>query len=355
LGRLGRILSGVVFGGVVGAQLCACGDTSTPTVASPACCLNDPLPHGVTLLDCTDDADCTAGTACLDATDLDPSWPRANDPFKTLQSCRGTLGKKVCGIPSTRSGMRQALTQGFHAPAFQLTEVTTDTGAEPTAYTWQAPAGTRIVSCALFACRPAVRATATQEGRRVNDIVNFDDCAVATEVFEPGSGVFDLKNPDLEYHPTEVAEPKCQTLPGRRVSELQVGCWAYDTTDIIAATPLVPVKAQQEVWNYQGLFGDCSVATNAGKACSVAGTDRIGSCYENGCSDVCVDNHDCDAPDLVSPSSDGGTAPSRTADASAPRDAGHPTVPAPKPPVPFLCLKQTKFDYVGVCIRAGGP
>src|SRR5690349_1104597 len=142
----------------------ACSESRPPAPSPSACCLADPVAHRVTLLNCSDDADCSAGTVCLDATDLDPQWPRADDQFSTLKACRGERGARVCGLPSTRSGARPALTQGFHVPAFQLTEVKIDTRTEPGSYTWQAPDGTQIVSCALFACRPAVRTTGSQEG-----------------------------------------------------------------------------------------------------------------------------------------------------------------------------------------------
>src|SRR3982750_619340 len=93
----------------------SCSTDPTVPRQQPACCLADPVPHEVTLLDCTDDADCALGTACLDAQDLPDDYPRANDPYPTLRECRGPAqkGNKVCGIPSTRSGSRQALTGGF--------------------------------------------------------------------------------------------------------------------------------------------------------------------------------------------------------------------------------------------------
>jgi hypothetical protein len=318
---------------------CGTDDPEDVKYAEGVCCLADPVPHRVTLMDCQDDADCGLGTACLDARDFDQDYPHANEPRTTLPNCRGTsqAGKidgRVCGIPVNRTGNRQALTTGFKVPAFQLTEVVPEGREGVLSYSWKPPKGTEIVHCALFGCRPAVRVARNEVRGAVYEIANFDQCVLAHELFEPGSGVFDPTNPELEYHPTNVDKSGCFTAQERQLSELQVGCWAYDTTDIIAATPLRPIDPRN-VFNYQGIFADCTSAGSDRKACVVEGTSRIGTCREAGCRDVCVQNRDCDQPDVRA----------RFEKQNAAGGAGA----MPLVYVPPICTKPDILDYVGFC------
>jgi hypothetical protein len=157
------------------------------------------------------------------------------------------------------------------------------------AFTWT-NAGYEIVHCALFACRPYVRS----DGDR-RFISNFNPCVLAHEPFAPGSGVFDLTNPGLEYTPpTLSASTGCPSLGPRRITELAVGCWAYDGTRLIAATPMEVIDLRTDnIFNYQTAFVESCTLESEEKACLMEGSGRLGACSRGHCGELCVVDADC--------------------------------------------------------------
>ncbi|MDD5307062.1 MAG: hypothetical protein PHU25_07045 [Deltaproteobacteria bacterium] len=354
---IGPLLTWAFAQGIGMVVFSGCNGDTEPKEYQAACCVADPVPHGVTLLNCQDDAMCPSGTACIDVSNLDSDsdWPRADDEAGEPTRCRGTRGDKVCGIPETRSGARQALTQGFHVQAFRLEPVTDDRFKDRPAFTWHAPKGTRIVHCALFACRPAIR-----EARDGLEIANYDSCVLASELYEPGSGIFDLTNPDLEYRPVTEKVAGCFPVKQRRISELAVGCWAYDTTHLFAATPLEIIDGRG-LYNYQQAFvEDCVLEQppdggksedKEAKACFVDGTDVIGACHDGACLNICVDNSDCAPSDVVGGSEQEPDAAVDVADGTDAMDGGATGADAGPKPL-SVCVKD--HDYIGFCMPAEG-
>jgi hypothetical protein len=236
------------------------------------------------------------------------------------------------------------LTKGFGVKSFRLQRLTGDESSSGLAFTWEPPVDTSIVHCALFACRPTVRQH-TRDGEQVREIVNYDNCVIARELFEPGSGVFDLTNPALQYTPKTTPAPGCVSGGPRRVSELAVACWAYDTTSLIAATPMEAIDGKG-MYNYHDLFVDDCGADHDGpvtnRACIVEESGRIGSCFAGACHELCVDNADCLPPDVVrEPILDAGSdAGGGDADVEGGGDAATPEL--------SVCFKEGY--YVGVCV-----
>ncbi len=334
--------------------LVAC--SSRETSSEPSCIsikpttVCDPSEHPVAPFSCATAANCPGGTVCQtlpDEGDSDTAvdaWPASDVtgegvPFPAFpsdfdeNSCR-----KTCQIPDPNTSNRHALTSGFGVSQFELSPLIDGSG--PTsAFTWNAPQRSRVVHCALFTCRPVIEQT-LQDDRRIATIVNFDHCVIASKLFQSSEGVIDLGDPNIVWPQDDADEdpapsdPVCTfTLP-RRVSELSVGCWAFDASRIIAATPLGPVDPS-EIFNYHDLFDlDCTSGFDD-RICIFAGDNTWGSCQEGDCRRACIDHRDCSGIEEL-------TADTDESDTGAPddMDAG---------PAEPRCLKK-KSDYVGICI-----
>jgi hypothetical protein len=303
------------------------------------------IAHDAAPFDCTGDADCPSGTVCAPASSADDLEALIAD----FSSC--AVPEKIertCQIPATRSGLRQALTQGFGVKAFALTGVQSQTSSRSAEFTWK-DAGYAVVHCALFACRPEVRPV---DGRRV--IANYDECVIAREIFEPGSGVFDLSNPELQYT-SAIHKSGCKSLKGPRISELLVGCWAYDSTSLVAATPLEVVDlSTRDIFNYRELFASTCAADTIDRACVTSCKGRLGACRGAGdCAELCVTDRDCMTDSVtvgveddaatadLSPEGNGGSGGAGGAPAT-----GVSSGLAPSP----ACQRAAK-GYVGYCNR----
>lgn len=352
---------------VAQATATSCDGTVAIQALGAECCVADPVQHDVTLRACADDAHCFSGTVCTEVPRCEggapcgyfaSDWPHASDAEQKFLTCYGAIGSRVCAVPATRSGNRQALTKGFRVGSFSLERVATGQYADRLAFTWKAPDGAEVVHCALFACRPAVRET-VRDDQRHRDIANYQNCVLAKEIFQPASGIFDLTNPALAFEPRP---PKpadaCVEAGPRRISELAVGCWAYDTTELIAATPMEVVDGRG-MYNFQDAFAPACDSPAEGKACFLGGSERIGACHSGQCRELCVDNADCSRSDIVAgeptvpeldadEASDGWSdalPPDAPADAPGPEDSGVDGLEVP----PF-CLKTD--SYIGFCVPA---
>lgn len=324
----------------------ACSSRDAPDPAARVkCCVRDPDPRGVSPFNCRDDGECSAGASCVRAPAgwSAPDFTRDEAGATDFSGCLDK-GPRVCGLSDTRSGDRQALTRGFHVPAFQLWRADSERYRNVPAFTWDVPRNAAIVECALFGCRPTVRNVGNHDGVERLGIVNFGSCALAVEPFEPASGVFDLTNPANTYDVAPLVDEGdgCFAQGPRRISELSVGCWAFDTTGIVAATPLEPIDPAG-ILNYQDAFDlECKVPKSE-KACWVAKTARLGACHEGSCLELCVFDSDCAPPDIVD--GDG------LASGGAGGEGGQGGSPAPKRTPSGKCLKTQ--NYVGVCVSEG--
>lgn len=309
--------------GLIACLSIACDETEPaeePQSCPCACRALDPVAHCVNTQDCTTTADCPSGTVCAALPGgMTEGFPSASgsDP---LAGCGSGTPSKRCQIPDGPAG-RQTLIADFEVEAFGLLRL--DSGGPYAAYTWNPPEETHVVHCALFACPPVIEETEV-DGRPVFRIRNYEQCVIAAQLFEPGEGVFDVGDGSIAFAP-DVSEPECGTVSPRTVHELMVGCWAYDTTKIIAATPLEPVSPA-ETFNYHQQFDLTCASSVDGRTCGLD-ESSLGTCGNGTCRPPCVTNRDCDewetapAPDA---GADGGDA------------------------VDLVCMKGG--GYVGVCL-----
>lgn len=261
-----------------------CGDEAPAARQAPCddpICVADPVPHLVCPDACERDDDCPQGTVCTVA--ADGSGPRCAPP-------RGPHA------PST------ALTEGFGVRPMEGTLVTVelpevdgrvDAGAE---LGWRAPGDASVVTCALFACPPVI-----EDGI----IANYDQCVLARAVSEQSVGSFALTDAERERplpatqacadgsEPVPDASGHVPDTEGRfPVTELLVGCWAYDDTHLVAATRLRRPAAAQIHDFHGGLDLDCRGRGAEGRTC-VLGDGTMGSCMRGGCHRRCLRDADC--------------------------------------------------------------
>jgi hypothetical protein len=232
----------------------------------------DPVPHLVCLDACERDDDCPQGTIC------DPPG-----------------GDGRCVPPRGPRTLSTALSEGFGVRQMEGTLVTVelptpdgrvDASAE---LTWRAPSSASVVTCALLACPPVV-----DDGV----ISTYDQCVLARGVSEQVVGSFSLTDVERE-HPlpdtstcVDGSSPVADTDGRFPITELLVGCWAYDATQIVAATRLRrPDPAQ--VHDYHDSFDlDCQGAGAEGRTC-VLGDGTMGSCVSDACHRRCLRDDDC--------------------------------------------------------------
>ena len=316
-----HLMMSLAFAISAGVLVASCGDDDPPPEPEScpcACTAVDPVAHCVRTQSCDSTADCPTGTVCAELRS-GQSFPVAegNDP---LAACGSSTPGKRCQLPAGRMG-RHLLNTGFEVPAFGLFRLQSTSLA---AFTWNPPVDTHAVHCALFACPPVVSET-VRDDRPFYQIENFEECVLAAKVYEPGEGVFDLGDASLAFDPDD-APPDCGTASPRVVHELMAGCWAYDTSQIIAASPLEPVSPS-ETFNYNDQFDLVCTSEATGRTCARDGS-ALGICRGGVCRAPCVTQRDCNAVSDP-PDTDGG----------AP-DAGD--------GASFVCVKEG--GYVGACM-----
>lgn len=327
-----HLLKPLCLGLAASVAITACGEDPPPEepVSCPcSCTAADPVAHCVNTQDCESTADCPTGTVCAP---LPPSlevFPEAqgSDP---LASCGSSSPSKRCQLPLSQVG-RQALNTGFEVPVFGLFRVDSTGYA---ALSWNPPEGTHIVHCALFSCPPVI-SESVRDDRRFFHIDNYASCVMAAKVYEPGEGVFDLGDASLAFTPAPRVAPGCGVSSPRVVHSLMAGCWAYDKTEIIAATPLEPVSPA-ETFNFGDRFDlDCSSGVD-GRTCTLPAQPSLGICTQGVCRRPCVTRQDCEH-DGAPVAADAGAA-----------DAGDAGTEESADPI---CFKSG--GYVGVCLPPG--
>lgn len=267
MGALGLALAGVSAG---------CGDDAALRRApcDVPICVADPVPHLVCPDACERDDDCPQGTICGTGSDADGP---------------------VCTPPRGPHTPSTALTEGFGVRSMEGTLVTTTlpapdgSSAAGAELGWKAPGSASVVTCALLACPPVV-----VDGT----IANYDQCVLARGTSEQVVGSFALTDAEREQPLPETSTcadgsaPAFDTHGRFPVTELLVGCWAYDDTHMIAATRLRrPVAAQIHDF-HDGFDLDCGDAAAEGRTC-VLGDGTMGSCVDGACHRRCLRDADC--------------------------------------------------------------
>ncbi len=231
---------------------------------------------------CETSGQCASGLTCME---IDPRAPCFDELDRACQ-CR-PLG---FGRLTTGSG-RLALQHGFAVGGMAST---LDTTKSPPRLTWQAPAGARYVACALFSCPPSFLkfGCSPTDENELFKIDNFEQCVLLSGAFPATQPGFILGHENAYRDP-----PRCAAseLGPRVVIELAAGCWAYDTTSIVAASELHPIRGSL----LAGIPGlpQAEACAADGDACLDAATDMFGVCLEGSCRPRCRSRVDCSLAD----------------------------------------------------------
>lgn len=256
-----------------------CGDAPNdprPAPCDAPICVADPVPHLVCPDACERHDDCPQGTICS---------PGSDGGASTCVPPRGPY------TPST------ALIEGFGVPPMEGSLVTVELPVEDgrveasTELAWRAPAAATVVTCALLACPPVI-----EDGT----IANYDQCVLARVVSEQAVGSFGLSDAEREHPVPDTATCSDGSRPADDqdthdrfpITELLVGCWAYDDTRLIAATRLRR-PAVAAIHDFHDAFDrDCEGTGAEGRTC-VLGDGTMGSCWGGACHRRCLRDADC--------------------------------------------------------------
>jgi hypothetical protein len=276
---------------------------------------------------------CPWGTMCL------PSYTPVNEscaPGAANPPIGCAIGDTAgtCRLAPTNVGTSalDALVTGFHVPSFALQS----TGST---YTWTAPEGVSIVACGLFLCPPLVS----------NGVIsNGDSCLVSEQTYESASGSYtpgvDVQFSGAQYSECHYASDAAadvgdggidggtvrfssfQTSP---ITFAAVGCWAFDTSHVVYATPLYFPPAS----SFPALGGfdpQCQQPTSS--ACGLP-EGGFGTCDNHVCTKRCVFPSDCVKQTTIITELD---------------DAGRLVVVDGGVCPPATCERE-RFQYIGTC------
>jgi hypothetical protein len=188
----------------------------------------------------------------------------------------------ACDLEPTPTA--SALTEGFGVQSLLLDERVTEEGA--VIFDWEIPPGALAVQCTLFGCAPLFaydRPSADDEPRAY--IANFARCQLATKTFSAASGPLVLR---------ELTAASRANGPALNTS-LDLGCWALDQVQVIAASLLVPVDPRELAAGAFPIVATCpDAATRA--SCLIrepSGFRTFGTCVAGECRHRCFENRDC--------------------------------------------------------------
>jgi hypothetical protein len=247
-------------------------------VCSLACETSSQCPH-----DAPEALACTLTTgACGPDTQCDNSLECASASPQT--SCFVDSDR----APQCRPGAfnRLALQDGFHVGGMQISL----NAAQTPQVIWQSPHDADVVACALFVCNPAFDRTgcSPNRSRERNTIANFDQCVLLFRAAPAEQVVFAL----IDENASHEASLCPGVTAGRHVvTKLAAGCWAYDTTGVIAASELVPVSGS--LLPELSLIPHEQSCMTDGAECYDGAADRFGVCRAGVCAPRCRTAVDC--------------------------------------------------------------
>lgn len=233
----------------------------------------------------TGDERCEAGDQCPSGLTCAEVAPR--DPCFTSGLDAGCRCRPIAFDRLATGPRRLALQQGFAVGGMPSS---VDTAETPPRLTWQAPKGARLVACALFSCAPSF----VQSGYSPTDEValfkidNFDQCVLLFGAFPATQPGFVLGHEHAYAASSSCVAP--ETGP-RIATELSAGCWAYDTTGIVAASELHPIRGSL-LAGLPGLPQGAACPVD-GAACYDAPADTFGVCLGGRCRPRCRSRVDC--------------------------------------------------------------
>lgn len=247
----------LTFVGVIALYVGATGCAEPPV--PDAGCAADQCPEGgcgVTLA-CRADSDCPLGTACSSGTCQVVPFPRVD---------------------------RDTLIRGFDVPEFELRKVSD----APATFEWARPEDARRVTCALFTSRPEFPRVRERTEHTLIRMNNPGRAIERERVFNAEASAtnqrFRFTLGDLE---PSTRCPSTLAVNGAFASQhyavvelLRLGCWAFDSAKVIAATQLLTILPEHlPDWNTVPKTS-CSDQPN-GTWCRMPGTP--GRCKSGRC------------------------------------------------------------------------
>ncbi len=336
-------LCGVLLATLLVAAGCA-GDAAAPAPLCESACrlvmgARTFAERCVRVVHCRDAGDCPSGLVCaprpLAAPDI--TNPSGIAPRQAECGAGEPDTGNACQVPAPDPPAGRdlrALIDGFGVEAFELVQAAAE-AARPT-FSFEAPAGTRYVVCALFACLPDVRSDTPDGPKRIR---NDAQCLVARRLYARTSGVAD----PADFEPPERTATICARGLVRQVTALHVGCWAYGDTALMGASELVTL-APQNLDTCEPLVAPVSESGSKcegfdGMACALSASgDTFGTCHAGICRLRCTRDADCQPVTAAGPDGDPLT----------PGAAGRAAIDAE---TPLVCDFPTG-DYPGVCVAA---
>jgi hypothetical protein len=124
--------------------------------------------------------------------------------------------------------------------------------------------------------------------RERRTITNFDQCVLLFRAAPAEQSLFALIDENVSHE-----APYCSGLVAGRhlVTKLAAGCWAYDTTRVIAASELVPVSGS--LVSHLTLLPHDAPCVADGDDCYDGAADRFGVCFAGACATRCRTSADC--------------------------------------------------------------
>ena len=260
-------------------SLVGCWSSKATPIQCHIKCADDPTQSCIAEATCTDDADCWGGLACL--------YP----PMATLDA--GTSQPKTCRWKPHLEP--DSLTRRFVSRTMDL-EVT----RSPTlGLSWMSPKNTWFIECAIFTCNPVTRPHADNTGNPSDEaptgetmlweIANADVCMFKHQVSDASRTKISLDS--AAWQPPKPVCP-AQRIEDRVIDFFAAGCLAYDSNQVIAASELVRIAAE----DMASVVPSLSVGTRCERdtdPCDDTDHQVFGSCLDTYCAPRCVDDANC--------------------------------------------------------------
>jgi hypothetical protein len=242
-------------------------------------CIADPVPHCVRAdSSCANGNDCSSGLTCARVLSTTTCATQAD----TMPTCRPTHFNRLM------------LQMGFGVGGMPIS---IDTTAADPSVQWQAPEHAEFMACALFSCSPSFFpiGQSPDDEDELSKIMNFKQCVVLFGAFPAAQSAFVLSRESTYFG---AASCTASRSAPRVVTSLAVGCWAYDSTSIVAASDLVHIPGS--LLSQLPQIPHAGSCLEDGTACYDASKDMFGVCVEHECRRRCRSAVDCalldDAP-----------------------------------------------------------
>jgi hypothetical protein len=170
-------------------------------------------------------------------------------------------------------------------------------------FSWSTPPDAQFVACAVFTCNPAIRKRVVMDSDSDEPVTNE---TTLWRIANAEACVFELQVTDtstsslrIDGTPWVQTDPQCSsdTAYHRIVDFVAAGCWAYDTTRIVAASELLPIPHGDYARMTSALPRDAR-CLEEDVECYNADHGYFGACVAGTCQPRCTSARDCEATAL---------------------------------------------------------